>query len=321
MSNPTTDVRVRAIADDELPGWLALAGAPPDEALATRLRDAWATGDGGPQCTFVLERDGSRIARVAYVTQPAATSREDFLEASTVGLWLPWDDADATAIGARLIGDAIAALPSSVDAVDAYANPVLAAHADERRAIFEAAGMALFQEKIGFEWRADAPPTTPPEHRLTFRPAADVGDDVLTAVMDRTTVGTLDRQDRYYAALVPPGTWGREMLGYRTDEDAPDWLVGFDAAGAPVGHALLSRFDERGTIAHIGVVPEARGRGYIHELLGAINDHARRRGFAAVLSDCDTLNPPMHAAMERAGHRAANTTWHVWHYRVDRGAS
>jgi len=24
------------------------------------------------------------------------------------------------------------------------------------------------------------------------------------------------------------------------------------------------------------------------------------------------------AAMERAGHHAANTAWHVWHYRVDR---
>ena len=48
------------------------------------------------------------------------------------------------------------------------------------------------------------------------------------------------------------------------------------------------------------------------------NDHARRRGFGAVLSDCDTLNPPMHAAMERAGRHAANAAWHVWHYRVER---
>jgi len=318
----TSELRVRAIDDDELPAWLDLAGSPRDDALGARVRDAWATGDGGPDRTFLLERDRHAIARVAYITAPAASSREDFLEASTVGLWLPWADADATALGARLIRDAIAALPRSIDAVDAYANPVNTPHAHQRRAVFEAAGMPLFQEKVGFEWRADVPPAAPPpERRLTFRPATEVGDDVLTDVMDRTTEGTLDRQDRYYAALVGPGRWGPEMLAYRAPVDEPDWLVAFDPAGEPVGHVLLGDYDQgRGTISHIGVVPEARGRGYVHELLAELNDHARRRGFAGVISDCDTLNPPMHAAMERAGHHAANTPWHVWHYRVERHA-
>ena len=316
----THDLRVRAIDADELRAWLELVGAPPDEALAARLQDAWAGGDGGPDQTFLLERAGHAIARVAYIASPAASSRPDFLEASTVGLWLPWADPDATTLGARLVRDAIAALPPSIDAVDGYANPVITPDADERRAVFEGAGMSLFQEKVGFEWRADAPPAAAPsERRLTFHPATEAGDDVLIDVMDRTTQGTLDRQDRYYAALVGPGHWGPEMLAYRAPEDEPDWLVAFDPAGVPVGHVLLGEFDEgRGTISHIGVVPEARGRGYVHELLAVLNDHARRRGFAAVISDCDTLNPPMHAAMERAGHHAANTAWHVWHYRVER---
>jgi GNAT superfamily N-acetyltransferase len=319
MPMATTDLRVRAIDAAELHAWLALPGTPPDEALAERLRDAWADGRGGPDRTFLFERDGVPVARVSYIAEPAASSRPDFLEASTVGLWLPWSDDDVAAVGGRLIRDAITALPPAIDAVDAYANPVLAPYADQRRAVFEAADMRLFQEKIGFEWRIDAAPAPPPERRLTFRPAAEAGDDVLIAVMDRTTEGTLDRQDRYYAALVPPGGWGREMLGYRTEEDASDWLVAFGPAGEPVGHALLSVFDEgRGTIAHIGVVPEMRGRGYIHELLAELNDGARRRGFGTVVSDCDTLNSPMHAAMERAGHHAANTQWHVWHYRAER---
>jgi GNAT superfamily N-acetyltransferase len=322
-NDATSSLGVRALDADELPAWLELDATPLDDPLAVRLRDAWADGRGGPDRTFLLERGGEAVGRVAYIAEPAASSRLDFLEASVVGLWLPWADADAdpdvTTLGARLVRDSIAALPASIAAVDAYANPVLAPYADERRAVFEAAGMPLFQEKLGFEWRADAPPTTPPQRRLTFRAGTEVGDDILTGVMDRTTQATLDRQDRYYAALVPPDAWGREMLAYRTEDDEPDWLVAFDPAGQPVGHALLGEFDEgRGTISHIGVVPEARGRGYVHELLAEINDHARRRGFGAVLSDCDTLNPPMHAAMERAGHHAANTAWHVWHYRVER---
>ena len=206
------------------------------------------------------------MGRVAYIAEPAASSRLDFLEASVVGLWLPWGDADAdpdvTTLGARLVRDSIAALPASIAAVDAYANPVLAQYAAERRAAFEGAGMPLFQEKLGFEWRADAPPTTPPQRRLTFRPSTEVGDDVLTGVMDRTTQGTLDRQDRYYAALVPPVRGGARCWRTGPTDDEPDWLVAFDPAGQPVGHALLGEFDEgaRHDLAHRGRPRGARPR-------------------------------------------------------------
>ncbi len=41
----------------------------------------------------------------------------------------------------------------------------------------------------------------------------------------------------------------------------------------------------------------------------------KRAGFARILSDVDTDNHPMLAAMERAGHRASSTPWHVWSHR------
>ena len=137
--------------------------------------------------------------------------------------------------------------------------------------------------------------------------------------MSRCTEGTLDRQDRYYASLVGRDGWGPEMLSFLEAEDAPTWLLAFDGSGEVVGYMALGTFDEptRGTIIHIGVVPESRGRRYIDELLGACNEAALRRGFDRVLSDVDVENRPMLAAMERAGHLASATAWHVHHYRLE----
>ena len=77
-------------------------------------------------------------------------------------------------------------------------------------------------------------------------------------------------------------------------------------------------FDDEGTgtIVHVGVLPEARGHGYITDLLAAANRAARERGYARMLSDVDTENAPMLAAMERAGHRRDRRDWHVWHDRL-----
>ena len=67
--------------------------------------------------------------------------------------------------------------------------------------------------------------------------------------------------------------------------------------------------------AHIGVVPEQRGRGYVNDLLAEATADAADRGFTSIISDTDVLNAPMIAAFERAGHREGVRPWHVWHYR------
>jgi RimJ/RimL family protein N-acetyltransferase len=188
-----------------------------------------------------------------------------------------------------------------------------------RRAIFEAARMPLFQEKQGFTWTPAGSPIVDAAPRLTFRDVTETGTDLYARTMSRCPAGTLDRQDRYYAGLVGLDGWGPEMIAFLADEDAPSWLLGFDVAGEVAGYVALGTFDDpaRGTIIHIGVVPEQRGRGYVDELLRACNDAALRRNFDLVLSDVDVENRPMQAAMERAGHHAAATPWHVHHYRLE----
>jgi RimJ/RimL family protein N-acetyltransferase len=95
---------------------------------------------------------------------------------------------------------------------------------------------------------------------------------------------------------------GEAFIGFHGDE--------------PAGFVGVSAFDETTwTIVHIGVVPEHRGHGHVHELLAAADRAARARGFSAGLSDVDVDNAPMVAAMLRAGHRTDLLPWHVWHYR------
>jgi ribosomal protein S18 acetylase RimI-like enzyme len=313
-------VTTRTIRHDELDDWLAMAADDPGNArTAGRIRDAWADGSGGPQQTFVAEDEaGTPVGRLAFTVGPVATALPDVHEAVATGLWLTWGLPAAVGVGRRLIVDHLGALPASVIALDAYANPDYMIASDVRRAVFEAARLPLFQEKTGFLWTPDDSPSPPCDRRLTFRPITETGRDVYAQTMSRCTDGTLDRQDRYYAALTGRDGWGPEMLNFVTDDDAPTWLLAYDAAGEVVGYVALGTFDEpgRGTIMHVGVLPEQRGRGYIDELLAACNEAAIGRGFTSVLSDVDVANGPMRAAMERAGHRSAATSWHVHHYRL-----
>ena len=313
-------MNIRTIEPHELDGWLALSGTR-DDGSESDIRSAWTDGSSGPERTF-LAQDGARErGRLALVSAPAASSTPDFEEARIVGLWLPWEDSEAVDIGTALLRTAVERLRPPVRSVEGWANPALMPGNDVRRAVFAKAGLPLFQEKEGVTWSAREPDPAPSRAHLrsSYSSVAEVGREPFLDILARTVAATLDRQDRYYSRLMGTAGWAHEMLGYLTDEDAATWLLATDAVGAAVGYVLLGDFDEpgTGTIIHLGVVPEARGRGIGGALLAEANTAARRRGFERVLSDADVENRPMLTAFERAGHHAAATPWHVWHHRLD----
>jgi len=323
VSRSVRVITIRSIATDELDAWLALTADDPTNALLERrVRSAWADGRAGPDLTFLAEGDGTPVGRMAYIPNPVGTVMPEALEALLAGLWLPWDRAgDAVEIGVRLIRETLERLGPPTIAVDATANPEYQAGAEIRRAIFEDAGLPLLQEKEGFVWRPASSPAPPANPRLRFRSILETGEAAYAALLSRCVVGTLDRQDHYYRELVGVEAWGREMITFVTAADARSWLLAETADGTAVGYVALGDFDDagRGTIQHIGVAPEHRGHGYVNDLLAACNGAALARGYDHVLSDVDVLNAPMMAAMERAGHHAAATPWHVHHYRLDLG--
>lgn len=305
-----TAIAVRSIRPEES-GWFAsLDGGDVHDALIS----SWEEGSSSPDWTIVAEVDGRAVARGTLLTSPLGGGIAT-LEGTAAFLWADPRADDVAAVGAVLDALADRLRPHGPTTLDRRVNPEHHADVPRMRRLLESAGFSVFQEKLGFAWTPNVP-MPPAPTRVRIRTFAEVGPERYGAAMAAATAGTLDRNDRYYIDRCGPRGWAGEMLGFRQPDDAESWLIAETPDGAPIGYVAVSAFDaDTWTIAHVGVVPEARGRGHVHDLLAAADLAARGRGFIAGLSDVDSLNAPMIAAMERAGHRSDLRPWHVWHYR------
>lgn len=297
------------------------AGAPGDpDGYAESIRSLWASGESGPESCFLLGDGSGMVGRIGFrvtppVSEPGRLGSLAPLEISAFGFHLPWNG-DHRSAGAHLLSEALAMMSArSHGPVEVRINNSVHPHPDERRTVLEENGFELFQEKVGFSWTDDGT-TGQPDGRLTFRSVDEIGDQVYQSVLARCGGDTLDRNDRHYWAGCGPENWAAQMMEYLEDEDRSMWLVGFDG-DEPVGHIAVMSVDDWGsTIAHIGVLPEHRGRGHVDRLLRAGADRVRAAGISTMLSDVDVLNEPMRAAMRRVGHREDPDRWHVWAYRT-----
>jgi ribosomal protein S18 acetylase RimI-like enzyme len=303
---------VRAIGEDELDWFVGLD--PDAPGLRETISEAWADGSGRPEWTIVVERAGRPIGRVALVTEPLGCDLP-IQEGRLAGLWLDRTAGDRRPAAIELCDAAARLARGLTPFIERRLNPEVHRDREDWRHLLEAAGFALFQEKEGFVWTDDGA-VLPEPARLAFRSVATVGRDAYAAAMAATIGGTLDRNDRFYLEACGPAGWGRQMVEFLQPDDEPAWLLAYEPEGALAGYVAVGAFEgDLGTIAHIGVVPERRGRGYVDELLRAAAGAARARGYRRMLSDVDTLNAPMLAAMERNGHQRGVRPWHVWAYR------
>ncbi len=287
-------------------------------AFEEQLSGLLAQGLARPEWWFVAEQAGTPVGRVAFMTDSptpdAGSATDPLMEAFLIGLWLRWGTDDLE-VGPRLLSAALPSVAALGPPIDARVNAESQSHPDRRRAVLEAAGFGLFQEKLGFVWQDEGSPV-PLGDRLIFRSLPEVGESAFAAALSAGCAETLDRNDRYFYDLTGAQRWGEVMMGFLGPDDAPTWRLAYDADGRLVGYVMLSAFDDDvATITHIGVLPEHRRQGYIVDLLARATADALTRGFSSILSDVDTENLPMRAAMERAGHLPGVRPWHVWHYR------
>lgn len=303
---------VRAIRPDELDWFVGLD--PNASGFDETLRGLWADGSGRPGWTLVAEADGRPIGRAALFTEPLGCGLAT-REGRLAGLWLDFDAPGHAAAGSELL-DAVAHVArGATPFVERRLNPEVHRDVERWRAILERGGFSLFQEKEGFTWIDDGG-ELPAPRRLALRSLAEVGPEAYAAAMAAAIPGTLDRNDRFYLDACGAAGWGTEMVGFLEPGDEDAWLLAYRADGMLAGYVAVGRFEEGvGTIIHIGVVPELRGRGLVDELLRAANRAARGRGYRSMLSDVDTQNGPMIAAMTRNGHLPGVRPWHVWAYR------
>jgi RimJ/RimL family protein N-acetyltransferase len=301
--------------------FVGMAGDP--DGYAETVADMWASGESRPDWSFILEDGGERLGRIAYRVDE--TCQPEFLgdlpshELFVYGWWLPWEH-DPRHAGTTLVSRSVEQLPEDLpNVVQLRLNAAFHAHVGVRVQVAEASGFELFQEKEGVLWEDDGVPVQVSD-RLRFHPVSEVGREAYRSVLGSAGRGTLDRNDRYYYRLAGEQNWSNVFMSFLGPDDEDMWLLGSFPDGTPVGFVGVSPFDEPdvATIAFVGVAPEHRGHRYIDDLLTAGNAVAQRRGFRSVLSDVDTVNAPMLAAMERNGHHADRHPWHVWHYRMAR---
>ena len=308
-------LRVRTV--DGVDQFVGVPGDP--EHYADAVSGLWESAESRPEWCFVLEDGHDTVGRIGFRVTPtvADPSRLGSLPADELfvyGLHLPWDD-DYLEVGRRLFAAAVAAISDEVpELLEVRINNSVHPHAAARVDLMTRLGMDLFQEKHGFFW-ADEGPRVESGARLEFRSIADIGVEAYRAVMAPCGMATLDRNDHYYWTGCGPDNWAAEMTRYLADEDAHMWLVGH-RRGDPVGYVNIVSVEDWGsTIGHVGVLPDHRGRGYVHDLLTAGTAVARRSGITSMLSDVDVLNGPMMSAMGRAGHVRDPGRWHLWVFR------
>jgi ribosomal protein S18 acetylase RimI-like enzyme len=307
-------ISVRAIAPDDLDWFGALAGdATP--GLADQVRSLWDGGTGRPDWTLVALADDRPLGRLAMFAEPLGCGIDES-ECHLAGLWVNFDHHEHETVAAELFRAAAhRAAEVAPTLLERRLNSEVHTDIDRWRAILTANGFQLFQEKEGFVW-TDTGQELPASHRLRLRSMADVGRAAFAEAMGQCIAGTLDRNDLYYLERCGPSAWGRQMVEFAERDDEASWMLGFDADGTLAGYVGVVPFEpEVATIAHIGVAPGRRGRGFVDDLLVAGTAAARARGFTAILSDVDTFNAPMIAAMERNGHLRGIRPWHVWAYR------
>lgn len=305
---------IRSVDESELEAFASLDPATP--GMVTTIRELWANGSGRPAWTLVAEEDRVPVARAALCTEEFGCGLP-IREGRLAGLWVTSGTEPARTAARGLLDRATELASGEVAFIERRLNAEVHHDIGFWQSALEDAGFSLFQEKQGFVW-SDAGQELPAPTRLIFRPLSQIGAEAFATAMAATIRGTLDRNDRFYLDACGSEGWGREMVGALEAGDEDAWQVAHEPAGTLAGYVAVGAFEEGvGTIAHIGVAPDRRGRGYVDELLMAANRAARARGYRSVLSDVDVENAPMLAAMERNDHRPGVRPWHVWAYRRD----
>ncbi|MEM7533823.1 MAG: GNAT family N-acetyltransferase [Chloroflexota bacterium] len=200
---------------------------------------------------------------------------------------------------------------------------------DHYKSIIDRLGLPLLQTKRAFMWNEPRPRVIVPD-RLVYRSYVEVGHEVFFDTVLKAHQHTLDRSVR--SALIDLDHWGigHEVWMQSEFDDATEyfiqqpewWQVAYTQTGTLVGYVQPVLFpnseqDRDGqrvseaTLYYIGVLPEARGNGYVDDLLLKSIAILQEVGIWRLYSDTDSENFPMIRAFERAGFEE-DGLYYIW---------
>ncbi|MGN7192122.1 GNAT family N-acetyltransferase [Curtobacterium sp. MCBA15_004] len=302
MTPTTPPTRIRRATPDDVPALTRWTSDDPVARIdADRLTAELRTGNYRPEWSWLAEQHGRPVGRALWWGRSDGDRPVtlDCLSTSTGG-------PAAVEIGAALVRaglDAFGAgapLEFIVDAAPTWASDPAAVEAVRWR--HEAAHLGGFTrttERVSFARTAtDAKPPRPT--RLRFAPADD---ETFRALFAAVATGSLDAHTNDVVARDGIDALADDDLDfYRSlPGDRQAWRTAHLPDGTTVGFIIPTRTAYDASISYLGVVPEHRGHGYVHDLLAEMTHVHHDDGQARVVGTTDAANTPMRAAFERAG--------------------
>jgi RimJ/RimL family protein N-acetyltransferase len=297
-------MRVRPIGDHELLDFVAIGtDSTHIDGIHQYLQKMFAAGSMRRDWCFVVEDNAHLLGRLAFWTLPKVG-----IPRAIVLLDVPWDD-DYLAVGAYLLHHSFAAMRAQGAAdLDHVLDmppqwPQWQYFSEQRQHLLTHAGFAMERETLRFDW----PPTAalpPSSHRLTFRTLDDVGAAVFIDAIERVSAASLDQQTQHDRAALGAAAEAQQTWNdlQTMEYTSAWWQLAYTASGDLVGLVMPTRNPTTATIGYIGVVPEQRGRGYIHDLLAQGTTTLLNTGSTTIRADTDVANVPMIQAFGRASY-------------------
>jgi ribosomal protein S18 acetylase RimI-like enzyme len=314
----TESLQVRAITRGELHAFAAFSSgaaysfAPAQpEAFEQWLAGYWIRGVSRPERCFVAE-DRAPTGRFRGSVVYWGTREERSISVEHVRL--QWDDPDHEDVGRTLLQRSMASIRDQPDAVGPIdyvftllLSPPLDGREQRRRdRLLHHAGFVLKRQGFRYRRRRGAAAARA-SGRLTFKTVAEVGEDAWLAADARVRHGSLDPTIQPQPR--PHRRSGRTPASTSPQEEPFRRQLAYDSAGELVGLVESKLSGETGTVEWIGVVPEQRGRGYVHDVLARSIASLEAAGAVAIHSDTHILNTPMQNAFTRAGFDTIGVRW------------
>jgi ribosomal protein S18 acetylase RimI-like enzyme len=313
----TSSLHVRAITRAESRAFASFSSgaaytfAPiQPEAFEQWLADFWTRGVSRPERCFVAE-DPTQAGRFRGSVVYWGTHEERSIIVEH--LRLHWDEPDYEAVGRMLLHQSIVIVrdrPDPIGPID-YVFTLLFSPPLERQeqmrwdAFLRHAGFALKRQGLRYLRRRGAAMREPT--RLTYRSAAEVGEEAWVEADERVRRGSLD--PTIEPRPRPTRRDARLAAGAGPAEEPYRRQLAYDNTGDLVGLVESTLSGDTGTVHWIGVVPEWRGRGYVHDLLARSVASLESVGAVAIDADTHVLNTPMQNAFTKAGFENIGVRW------------
>jgi ribosomal protein S18 acetylase RimI-like enzyme len=302
MTDTNASFTVRRAELDDVPALRAWASDEPVAWIdASRFAVELSSRNYRPEWSWIAEQDGRQIGRALWWGKSTEDRpfTLDCLLTSVAG-------GEAAKVGTALVRAGLEsfgpgrALEFNVDVAPAWAEDPGAVEAVQwRHAAAREGGFARTTERVSFA-RTDADPLPERSTRLRFAAGSD---EVFRELFARVATGSLDAHTLDVVARKGVDALADGDLDFYLSLPGKreSWRVAELTDGTTVGFIIPTRTAYDASISYLGVLPEHRGNGHVHDLLAEMVHVHHGEAQTRIVGTTDAANAPMRAAFDRAG--------------------